>query len=139
SGVSVWAYWRLQPPAGGRGALAGRGVGPAVAEAFGAALQRAVDDRVGHEPATVMMSGGLDSTSVAALAVRRGAPGAVRALTSVHRALPDDQEERFAEAAARSIGIPWDTHPLDGYRLFDRWDRDALPVLPMAEPLTAIM
>ena len=133
SRLALWPYWRLQPP------VAGRGFSPAVSEAFGAALQRAVDDRVGHEPATVMMSGGLDSTSVAAMAMRRRAPGAVRALTSVHRALPRDEEERFAAAAAHALGLPWDTHPLDGYGLFDRWDADARPVLPMAEPLTAVM
>ncbi|HET9012059.1 MAG TPA: asparagine synthase-related protein, partial [Gemmatimonadaceae bacterium] len=132
AGLALWAYWRLQAPAAGRSH-------PSAAEAFGAALQQAVDDRVGHEPATVMMSGGLDSTSVAAMAVRRSAPGAVRALTSVHRALPQDEEERFAAVAAQAIGLPWDTHPLDGYRLFDRWDTDARPVLPMAEPLTAVM
>jgi asparagine synthetase B (glutamine-hydrolysing) len=85
------------------------------------------------------MSGGLDSTSVAALAARRSQTGTVRTLTSVHRSLPDDHEERFAGLAAGAIGLPWDTHPLDGYELFGRWDADACPVLPMAEPLTAVM
>jgi hypothetical protein len=33
-----------------------------------------------------------------------------------------------------AIGIPMDTHPLDDYELFGRWDCDARPVLPMAEP-----
>jgi len=63
----------------------------------------------------------------------------VRALTSVHRTVAHDDEERFAAIAARAIGIPWDVHPLDGYELFERWDADACPVLPMAEPLTAVM
>jgi len=133
SGIALWAYWRLPPPA-----IVGRGFSPAGVAAFGAALQQAVDDRV-DEPATVMMSGGLDSTSIAAMAMRRSAPGALRALTSVHRSVPQDEEERFAAAAASAIGLPWDTHPLDDYGLFDRWDADARPVLPVAEPLTAVM
>jgi asparagine synthase (glutamine-hydrolysing) len=132
SGLAVWAYWRLQAPprAWAHHEAAAR---------FGETLRRAVDDRLGAEPATVLMSGGLDSTGVAALAVQRAGAGSVRALTSVHRSMPQDREERFARLAAEAIGIPWDTHPLDGYDLFGRWDADARPVLPMAEPLTAVM
>ena len=132
SGVEVRPYWRLQPPsrACAHHEAAGR---------FRDTLQRAVDDRLRGEPATVLMSGGLDSTSVAALAARRDRTAPVRALTSVHRSLPQDSEERFASLAAEAIGIPWDTHPLDDYELFGRWDADACPVLPMAEPLTAVM
>jgi len=134
SGVELWAYWKLAPPPPLHAAHASD-----VAGRFRDTLQRAVDDRIGSEPATVLMSGGLDSTSLAALACRGGSTVPVRALTSVHRSLAYDDEERFAEAAARAIGIPWDVHPLDGYDLFARWDADARPVLPMAEPLTAVM
>jgi len=134
SGVELWSYWTLSPPPPLRAARASD-----VAGHLRETLQRAVDDRIGSEPATVLMSGGLDSTSLAALAARRTAPASVRALTSVHRTLAPDDEERFAAAAARAIGIPWDVHPLDGYELFGRWDADARPVLPMVEPLTAVM
>jgi asparagine synthase (glutamine-hydrolysing) len=132
SGVAVRAYWRLQP-------AAPRRPDADVAAGFRDTLQRAVDDRLAGMPATVLMSGGLDSTLVAALAARSHTGAPVRALTSVHRNLPGDEEERFAALAARAIGLPWDTHPLDGYGLFERWSRDACPVLPMAEPLTAVM
>lgn len=131
SGLAMWPYWKLQAPS--RPCRHDE-----AAEGFRETLQRAVNDRVGDEPATVLMSGGLDSTTLAALAVRGGARS-VRALTSVHRTLPQDHEERFATVAAGAIGIPMDTHPLDGYELFGRWDADARPVLPMAEPLTAVM
>ncbi|HZI80129.1 MAG TPA: asparagine synthase-related protein [Vicinamibacterales bacterium] len=135
AGVDVWAYWRFEPPAPSRERRPRD-----IAARFRDTLGRAVDDRLGDgEPATVMMSGGLDSTSLAALAAQRRPAGRVRALTSVHRTLASDGEERFAELAARSIGIPLDVHFLDGYELFDRWDADACPVLPMAEPLTAVM
>jgi asparagine synthase (glutamine-hydrolysing) len=134
SGVDVWAYWKLVPPSPQR-ARDCRDVGASLRDA----LQRAVDDRVGGEAATVLMSGGLDSTSLAALAARRAEPAPVRALTSVHRTVGHDEEERFAALAAGAIGIPCDIHPLDSYELFGRWDADACPVLPMAEPLTAVM
>jgi asparagine synthase (glutamine-hydrolysing) len=110
-----------------------------VAARFRETLQQAVDDRLAGEPATVLMSGGLDSTTVAALAARRSDGTSVRALTSVHESLRDDDEARYAAMAAKAIGIPWETHSLDGYGLFERWDGDARPVLPMAEPLTAVM
>jgi len=131
SGLATWPYWKLQPPP--RPCRHDE-----AAAGFRETLQRAVNDRVGDAPATVLMSGGLDSTTVAALAVRGGARS-VRALTSVHRELPQDHEERFAAVAAEALGIPMDTHPLDAYELFGRWDGDARPVLPMAEPLTAVM
>jgi asparagine synthase (glutamine-hydrolysing) len=132
SRVEIRAYWRLTPPPPLR-ARRDRDV----AERFRDTLQHAVDDRIGREPATVLMSGGLDSTSLAALAARSASR--VRALTSVHRTVAYDDEERFAGLAAGAIGIPWDVHPLDGYELFGGWDGDACPVLPMAEPLTAVM
>jgi len=133
AGPRVSAYWRCAapPPArvrDPRETIAG----------FRERLQQAVDDRLRGESATVMMSGGLDSTSVAALAVR--APLArIRAITSVHRTLAHDEEERFAGLAAAALGLPIDAHVLDAYGLFDRWDGDACPVLPVAEPLTAVM
>lgn len=134
SGLTLQRFWRLEPPRPLR-------MRPArdVAAAFRDTLQHAVDDRLEAEPVTVMMSGGLDSTSVAALAAQGRPAGLVRALTSVHRTLARDDEERFAALAAQAIGIPWETHPLDGYGLFDRWDADACPVTPMVEPLTAVM
>jgi asparagine synthase (glutamine-hydrolysing) len=134
AGVTLQRYWRLEPP---RPLRARRPRD--VAAGFRDTLQHAVNDRLGAGAVTVMMSGGLDSTSLAALAARGRPAGSVRALTSVHRMLGHDDEERFAELAAHALGIPWETHALDGYGLFDRWDADACPVTPMVEPLTAVM
>ena len=142
AGTRVSAYWRCAAPR-----PAPIRDPRAVVANFREVLQQAVDDRLRGEPATVMMSGGLDSTSVAALAVRapgadarrRGAPLGIRAITSVHRTLAHDEEERFAGLAAAALGLSIDAHVLDAYGLFDRWDGDACPVLPVAEPLTAVM
>src|SRR6185295_19956038 len=52
SGVVIRPYWRLEPPR----PWPARGD---TADCFRDTLQRAVDDRLAGEPATVMMSGGL--------------------------------------------------------------------------------
>jgi asparagine synthase (glutamine-hydrolysing) len=131
AGVTLWRYWRLQPPPH-------PSPHEEAASRIRATLQHAVDERIAGERATVLMSGGLDSTSVAALAARRANGGSVRALTSVHRGLPQDREEHFAGLASEALGLPWETLSLDGYELFGRWDADAGPPLPRAEPPTAV-
>lgn len=105
-------------------------------------LSVAVGDRVRDAPAAVMMTGGLDSTSVAATAVAlRGGPDAthgLRAGTAVYDHLFEDDERHYAGLAGRALGIPVDHLTVDGYRFFERWDADALPPEPSTEPLSAI-
>jgi asparagine synthase (glutamine-hydrolysing) len=105
-------------------------------------LSVAVGDRVRDAPAGVMMTGGLDSTSVAATAVAlRGGPDVahgLRACTAVYDHLFEDHERHFSDLAGRALGIPVDHLTVDGYRFFERWDADALPPEPSTEPLSAI-
>lgn len=80
-------------------------------EVFRSHLREAVRDRLPKAPAAVFMSGGLDSTSVAAVAANllaeKGAPPeALRAYTVDYTPLIDDHEGKFASLAARHIGIP---------------------------------
>jgi len=79
-------------------------------EEFRAHLDRAVRDRLSHGPAGVFMSGGLDSTSVAATAQKiargQGLSGLLHAHTVDYSPLFEDQEGRFASLAAEHIGIP---------------------------------
>lgn len=82
---------------------------------FEAALREAIRDRLTASSAVAFMSGGLDSTSLAALA-REVAPHVdLLGHTSVYRTLVADDEESYAVEAARSIGIPLRIYPLDGY------------------------
>lgn len=83
-------------------------------EALEAALQRAVADRTRGGPAVVFMSGGLDSTGLAAIA-REQSAASVTAVTSVWRGSSGDEEEPFAIEAASSIGIPIEIFALDRY------------------------
>ncbi|HYC59558.1 MAG TPA: asparagine synthase-related protein [Thermoanaerobaculia bacterium] len=73
---------------------------------FEAALQHAIADRTTTSSAIVFMSGGLDSTTLAALAHERDPHARILAATSVYRTRAGDVEESFAAEAARSIGIP---------------------------------
>lgn len=76
-------------------------------------LDAAVRERVGGGRAAVLMSGGLDSTAVAAGAARAGA--AVRAFTIVYEHLIPDRESAAAQAAAGALGIPMERLAADGY------------------------
>jgi asparagine synthase (glutamine-hydrolysing) len=86
------------------------------------------------------MSGGRDSTAVAATARRvLGAGAELRAYTAVYDRLMPDEERFYSGMAARALGIPIDHHPVDGYRLFERWDHPELRrPQPQDTPLAAI-
>jgi asparagine synthase (glutamine-hydrolysing) len=79
-------------------------------EHFRALLSNAVRERLPSGKAAFFMSGGLDSTSVAAMAQQgRGTAGAnasLRAFTIDFQPLFDDPEPRFATQAARHLGMP---------------------------------
>ncbi|HEX8695059.1 MAG TPA: asparagine synthase-related protein [Longimicrobium sp.] len=106
------------------------------AEHYRALLDRAVADRLRTDRAGIFLSGGLDSTSVAASAhaalSARGAPFDLRAHTSVSEALiPGDREGELAGMVAGRLGIPHRPHVVDGYRPYDGWD---LPRMHAPEP-----
>lgn len=112
-------------------------------ERFKELLQVAVTDRlrVGH--AAVLMTGGLDSTSVAAVAGRQlpgpdGLP-AVRTYTCGYDRLIPDDEWNWASLVAERLGVAATRVPADGYALFDRWDDGAyLPPEPVDYPFWAL-
>ena len=96
---------------------------------------QAVRDRLRTDRAAVLMSGGMDSSSVAAMAKRvadeNGARCSISAHTqSYHRLIPYD-EGRLASLVARSLGIPWKEFALDNRQLLGCWDR---PEYRRAEP-----
>ena len=78
-------------------------------EHFTELLQRAVSDRVGAPQVGVWMSGGIDSTGVAAVARHlpdaHRRPADVRAHTLVYDALMPDDERHFASLAGDALGI----------------------------------
>jgi asparagine synthase (glutamine-hydrolysing) len=105
--LAVHRYWTLQPVA-----KETRRDAPARLET---ALKEAVADRVRAPSAVVFMSGGLDSTALAALAREVRPETRLVAMTSVYRSRIAGVEEAYAVEAARSIGIESRCVPLDGY------------------------
>lgn len=84
-------------------------------ERLGFALKEAISDRVVGDAALVFMSGGLDSSLLAALTREVRPDTRLLAGTSVYRHRIADVEEPYAVEAARSIGIPIRTFPLDDF------------------------
>ena len=90
---------------------------------FRALLSDAVADRLRTDRATIALSGGLDSPTVAAEAAKqlRG-KGSLRGITVVHDRMIGDEERKYAGIVARHLGIPLQFivgdgyEPLDGYK-----------------------
>ena len=110
-------------------------------EQFRHVLEAAVRERVSGSSVSVLMSGGLDSSTVAAVAAGpRGLPAnRCLAVTAVYDTLFDDPEREFSSVAAEALGLSIEHVPVDGYELFGRWDEDAGPPEPSVESLSAIL
>ena len=83
-------------------------------EQFRELLDNAVGDRVRTDSVGVLMSGGLDSPTVAAAAqrtlVRRGSASGLSAYTEVIDNLIPDEERRYAGLVAEALKIPVEFH-----------------------------
>lgn len=89
-------------------------------------MQQAIAERLTANRVGILMSGGLDSTTIAAiarqLAYGTSQPIDLQAYTIVCEALMPDQERIYAELTAQFLGIP--VHYLigDSYTLMQGWD-----------------
>ena len=88
---------------------------------FRALLRAAVKDRLRAERASINMSGGLDSPTVAAeAAAQLPDKGALQGITVVcDSGVPDDEGE-YAGMVARHLGIPHRIFAMEAYQLFER-------------------
>ncbi|HET9362616.1 MAG TPA: asparagine synthase-related protein [Vicinamibacterales bacterium] len=129
-------YWRLEPADLDRESDPRHRV-----ERFSRLMREAVADRIRSDRTAVLMSGGLDSSSVASVAAEIARPKTDRlhAYTLVYDAQARDEERRYSSIVARSLGIGITHLPVDDYEPFARWDRDALPPEPSLEGLSAVM
>ncbi len=93
-------------------------------ERFLELLDQAVVDRMPADNAGIMLSGGLDSSTIAASARRVVTKfdnkTELFAYTSVLNNLIPDKEGHFASLVAKKLDIPVVLQALDEYRLFDR-------------------
>lgn len=89
-------------------------------------FKTAVADRLRTDKIAVSMSGGLDSTSVAAIAAEQLSQQFsvfdLRAYTSVYEKLIPDEEGHYASLAAEYLNIPHHCFVLDDYKFLDGWD-----------------
>lgn len=105
-------------------------------ERFRDLLERAVGDRIEPGPLATHLSGGMDSTTVTALAHHlrsQDSPGAdeLRAVTGVLGGASDDQEGHYARLVADALGIEVD---LVDESTFPSTDPLAQPMLVTPEP-----
>lgn len=106
-------------------------------------LTQAVRDRLRSRSVGVLMSGGLDSTTVAATARRclaaGPAPFDLRAYTTVCERVLADPERRYAQLAADALAMPIHFRVVDDYEVFARWDKAELRrPEPESDPLLAL-
>jgi len=86
-------------------------------ERFSELLEQAVRDRVTTDRVAISMSGGLDSTSLAAIAHSQKKD--VHAFAVVYDSLMPDEERHYSTLAAQYLGIPITHLSADRYDLFD--------------------
>jgi asparagine synthase (glutamine-hydrolysing) len=102
---------------------------------FNELFRAAVGDRLRTDRVAVFMSGGLDSSSVAAVACdhpsSRSTPIDVRANTYVFDRLIPDKERHYAGLVAKWLRIQIEYLVADDYQLFERWNE---PELHKPEP-----
>lgn len=103
----------------------------------------AVKDRLRTDSIGVFMSGGLDSTSIAAIALemlrQQAAPFDLRAYTVVYDQLIPDRERYYSGIAAKALGIDIQYLVGDEFGLYEQWDQPRLHTPePSHDPLAAI-
>jgi asparagine synthase (glutamine-hydrolysing) len=104
-------------------------------EQFQALFRQSVEDRMGGDHIALELSGGMDSTSIAALAAANAkTTGRMLSAYTItcHDLLPDDQEGYFAGMAASFMKLPLVYQSKGDYALFERLDA---PQFRSAEPL----
>jgi asparagine synthase (glutamine-hydrolysing) len=95
-------------------------------EHFQILLQEAVADRIRVDRAGILLSGGLDSSTIATtareLSGRAGGTADLRAYTVVYESLIPDQDGRYAREVAEFLKIPLQSILVDALRPFERWE-----------------
>ena len=99
-------------------------------EHFQALMRAAVSDRLRTPRAGIMLSGGLDSSSIAAtareLSTEAGGTIDLRAYTVTYDSLIADRDGKYAREVAEFLKMPMRCLPIDGLGLFERWDDSEL-------------
>jgi asparagine synthase (glutamine-hydrolysing) len=131
SGICLREYWR--PPT--TGAIHYRRRQDYI-EHFNELFTKAVDDRLRTDKVGIHLSGGLDSSSIAAVIqeLRKEKYPALRlhAFTSIYERLIPDRDEPAARTVATALQIPLHCWSVDAAGIFEGWDN---PQLHWPEPI----
>ena len=106
-------------------------------------LHLAVKDRLANEGTVIFMSGGLDSTTVAAeakrICIQAGGTQSISAQSIDYRPLFDDQEGEEARRVARHLQIPFELLHGGECEPFSGWHETGFPMPePRHEPFQAL-
>ena len=131
SGLKIRKYWA--PPTDGRIRYSKP---EEYVENFQSLLQAAVADRLRTDRVGILLSGGLDSSSVAAMAKEVAGKSSratdIRGYTCIYESLIPDEEDKFAREVGEFLGIPMKFLAMDQVQLFEDWDN---PELNLPEPV----
>jgi asparagine synthase (glutamine-hydrolysing) len=109
---------------------------------FSELFKAAVGDRLPDGPVALQLSGGLDSTAIAAVTAERltHSKSAITAYNlSAESLLPEDQELHFAQIVASELGIRLVSQDVGSYGLFDSRPGQALATsTPIVYPQLAV-
>jgi asparagine synthase (glutamine-hydrolysing) len=133
SGLKTGKYW--VPPKDGRIRYARA---DDYVEHFQELLKAAVADRLRTDRVGILLSGGLDSSSVAAVAKevsgKSGHTTEIRGYTTVFNTSVPDEEGDYAKETGNFLGIRIQFQTLEEAELFEGWDD---PEFSLPEPLDA--
>ncbi|HEX8837805.1 MAG TPA: asparagine synthase-related protein [Candidatus Acidoferrum sp.] len=131
-GLQVKRYWT--PPTQGRIRYQDQ---REYFENFCFLFDKAVADRVRTDRLGILLSGGLDSSAVAATAKEVCAKASptmeIRGYTHVYKSLIPHNDEEYAKETAEFLGFPLRVIPFDGIQIFDGWNE---PNLNWPEPIS---
>ena len=130
-GLQIRRYW--SPPIDGRIRYA---KSEDYVEHFQLLLGGAVADRLRTDRVGILLSGGLDSSAVAAVAkdlsTKSAEPTKIRGYTHVFESLIPDREGEYAREVGEFLGVPLKFQAGDGTQLFAGWDD---PEFSLPEPV----
>jgi asparagine synthase (glutamine-hydrolysing) len=136
--LKIQSYW--QPPTQGRIRYTRD---QDYVDHFNDVIKSAVADRMTSDPVGILLSGGLDSGSVAAVAKELsddggncGSPRLCTFTVGYESLIPDDGRA-YARATAERLGIPNKFLAIDDVELFDLWDEGTYFPEPIDDPLYA--
>ena len=127
--ATLTRHWH--PPAPGR-SDGDRADAPALLNQYREVLQRAVGDRVAGRRCAIFLSGGIDSTTLAAVGVECASE--MRAITFAYRQFDVDGEIALARSVAGQLSIPIEIVEGDRDLALAAEREGRVPALPVDEP-----